>query len=176
MIDTVTKKLIFVLAGLVLLSCNANAQSNFQDKDYNFSIFLTSDWTKTKVEETPKKDAISFSFDNRDSVNALMILAFKVNGVKDLDDLIYNVEKDVSLNISQRSGDYNYDDHGSYERKKALYRDDQVVETIYYYTTKNEDTGKNYAYVVRFITLKDAYNNAMAKEIEETAMTFAPLN
>jgi hypothetical protein len=160
---------------MLLMSYNANAQSNLEDKSYKFTIFLTSDWIKTKVEETPKKDAISYSFDNRDGENALMILAFKVNGVKDLDDLIYNVEKDISLNIPKRSGDYNYDDYGNFERKKAVYKDDQVVETIYYFTTKDAGSTDNYAYVVRFITLANAYNSELAKEIDETARTFEPL-
>ena len=144
MTDKVIKKLIFVLAGVLLMSYNVNAQSKMEDKNYKFTIFLTSDWTQTKVEETPKKDAISYSFDNRDAENALMILAFKVNGVKDLDDLIYNVEKDVSLNIPKRDGDYNYDDYGNFERKKAIYKDDQVVETIYYFTTKDAGSIDNY--------------------------------
>ncbi len=175
MTDKVIKKLIFVLAGVLLMSYNVNAQSKMEDKSYKFSIFLASDWTKTTVEETPKKDAISYSFDNRDGENALMILAFKVNGVKDLDDLIYNVEKDVSLNIPKRSGEYNYNDYGDFERKKAIYKDDQVVETVYYFTTKDAGSIDNYAYVVRFITIASGYDDELAKELDETAGTFEPL-
>ncbi|MCB0722063.1 MAG: hypothetical protein KDC73_01280 [Ignavibacteriae bacterium] len=170
------KTLIFVLTGLLLLSYNANAQSKVTDNNFKFSIFLASDWTKTKVEETPKKDAISYSFDNTDGSNALMILAFKVNGVKDIDDFIYNLEKDIGLNISPKtSTGYTSKDFDSYQRKMALYGDDQVVETIYYYTTNNEGATENYAYVLRFITLKDKYNSTVAKEIEEIAGTFEPL-
>ena len=165
------KKLLLVIAGLLVLTQAGNAQKTLDDNDYKFSIFLTSDWTKTKEEETSKKNAISYSFNNIDQENSLMIMAFKVNGVKDIDDLIYNVEKDVNLDIPSKSGDYNYNDYGDYDRKEALYKDNEVVETVYYFTTKNDGT-QNYAYVVRFITLSSAYNNTVAKEIDEIIKTF----
>lgn len=170
----IKKLLLFVIAGVILASSSVMAQSTVEDKEFNFSIFLTSDWSQTKVEKTSKNDAVSYSFDNLDGNNALMILAFKVNGKKELDDLIYNVEKDMNLNIPQRSGDYNYDDYGSYERKKGSYVDDEFVETVYYFTTENEGM-ENYAYVVRFITVASSYNDDMAKKIDEIARSFKPL-
>ncbi len=170
----IKKLLLFVIAGVILASSNVMAQSTVEDKDFNFSIFLTSDWSQTKVEKTSKNDAVSYSYDNLDGNNALMILAFKVNGKKELDDLIYNVEKDMNLDIPKRSGDYNYDDYGSYERKKGSYIDEEFVETVYYFTTENEGM-ENYAYVVRFITVASTYNDDMAKKIDEIARSFKPL-
>lgn len=170
----IKKLLLFVIAGVILAGSNVRAQSTVEDKEFNFSIFLTSDWTKTKVEKTSKNDAVSYSFDNLDGNNALMILAFKVNGKKEIDDLIYNVEKDMNLDIPQRSGDYNYDDYGSYERKKASYKDEEFVETVYYFTTENEGM-ENYAYVVRFITVASVYNDDASKKIDEIARSFKPL-
>ena len=170
----IKKLLLFVIAGVILTSSSVMAQSTVEDKDFNFSIFLTSDWSQTKVEKTSKNDAVSYSYDNLDGNNALMILAFKVNGKKELDDLIYNVEKDMNLDIPKRSGDYNYDDYGSYERKKGSYIDEEFVETVYYFTTENEGM-ENYAYVVRFITVASTYNDDMAKKIDEIARSFKPL-
>jgi hypothetical protein len=170
----IKKLLLFVIAGVIWTGSNAYSQSTVEDKDFKFSIFLTSDWAQTKVEKTSKNDAISYSYDNLDGNNALMILAFKVNGVKDLDDLIYNVEKDMNLDIPKREGDLNYDDYGSYERKKGMYQDSEFTETIYYFTTKNDGI-QNYAYIVRFITVASAYNDNIAKKIDEIARSFKPL-
>lgn len=149
------------------------AQSSFTDDNYKFKIKLGSDWSKTKSEETNKKDAISYSFDKKDGKNAIMIIAFKVDNIKNLDDLVYTLEKDATLNIPAKSGNYTDTDKGTYEIKKAMYKDNEFVENIYFYRTKKTDQ-QNYAYMVRFITSAAAYNSKAEEEITKLANTFVP--
>lgn len=145
------------------------------DKDFKFKITIPSGWEKTKSEETAKKDAISYSFNRVDGKNALMIIAFKVNAVKELDDLIYTLEKDFTLKIPPRSGEYVSFDNGTYDGKIGIYKDNEFTETIYYYRTKNSESN-NFAYMVRFITPNAYYNADSESEIKSITSSFAPTN
>ena len=148
--------------------------STIKDENYRFKITIPADWSKTKTEETTEKDAISYSFEKSDGKNVIMLLAFRVDNVKNLDDFIYTLEKDLTLNIPERYSDYEDFDHGTYDGRWAVYKDSEFVETIYYYRTKNSDTNENYTYMLRFITAGSFHNSDVEDEIEDIAKTFTP--
>ena len=141
------------------------------DDNYKFSITLPEGWMKPKIEETNKKDVISYTFDHKkDTASQILILAFKLESVKDLDNFIYVLEKDASLNIPPKSGDYTSFDNGDYDGKFALYKDLQFTELIYYYRTKKADAKENYAYMLRFISTN--YNTKVEKLFREISDNF----
>ena len=150
------------------------AQRSINDDDYKFKITLPSEWSVTKTEETDKKDAISYAIEKSDGKNSIMLLAFRVGNVKNLDDFIYTLEKDITLNIPERYSGYTDFDHGSYDGRWAVYKDSEFVETIYYYRTKNSDSEENYTYMLRFITAGSFHNSDVEKEIQDIAKTFTP--
>ena len=150
------------------------SQGLVKDDDYRFKITMPSDWSKTKTEETSDEDAISYSFEQSNGKNVIMLLAFRVDNVKNLDDFIYTLEKDLTLNIPERYGDYEDFDYGTYDGRWAVYKDSEFVETIYYYRTKNSDSDENYTYMLRFITAGSFHNSDVENEIEDIAKTFTP--
>lgn len=168
-------KKILLSALIFLLSINLVYADQINDNEFKFTIYIPSGWDRQKTEETSQKDAISYSINRKDGKNALMLLAFKVNAVKELDDLIYTLEKDFTLKIPPRSGDYKSFDNGSFDGKSATYKDNEYTETIYYYRTKNED-GNNYAYMLRFITPNTYYNYDAETEIKQITDSFKPTN
>jgi hypothetical protein len=160
---------------IFLLSISFVYADQINDNEFKFTVYIPSGWDRQKTEETSQKDAISYSINRKDSKNALMLLAFKVNAIKELDDLVYTFEKDFTLKIPPRSGDYKSFDNGSYDGKMAVYKDNEFTETIYYYRTKNSD-GSNYAYVLRFITPNGSYNYDTETEIKQITDSFKPVN
>lgn len=122
------------------------------DISFRFKITVPGDWNRKDMKETVDKDGISYSFERNDKKFTCMLLAFKLTTVKNLDDFIYNMEKDISLNIPQKSGDYDEKDFGNYDMKSAIYKDNNYHEWIYYFRTKLPDATNNYVYMVRFIT------------------------
>ena len=166
-------QIILVLTAVLLLSGIAKSQE-VKDDIYKFKVTLPSQWTKTKTEETSKKDAISYSFEKKDGKNVLMLIAFKVDNVKNLNDFIYTLEKDMTLNIPTRKSDYTDFDMGSFDGRMAVYKDAEFTETIYYYRTKNSASVENYTYMLRFITAASFHNSAVEKEIKSITDTFAP--
>lgn len=166
-------QIIIIFAVALFFSGFAHSQE-IRDDIYKFKITLPSLWTKTKTEETSKKDAISYSFEKKDGKNVLMLIAFKVDNVKNLNDFIYTLEKDMTLNIPSRKSDYTDFDMGSYDGRMAVYKDAEFTETIYYYRTKNSASVENYTYMLRFITAASYYNTTVEKEIKSITDTFAP--
>ena len=167
------KKILILLTGVIIFifQSNVQAQTNVSDSRYDFKLSLPSGWSKSGSEETSNKDAISYSFDKSDGKNAIMLLAFKVNTPKNLEDLIYTLEKDVTLNIPSRSGSFTSIDVAGMEGKKATYKDDNFVETIYYFST--DDPGNdNYAYMLRFITASSYFNSGVESEIDDIVNSF----
>ncbi|MBX7045216.1 MAG: hypothetical protein K1X86_05185 [Ignavibacteria bacterium] len=154
---------------------NIYSQSaDVSDNNYAFKISLSSDWKKSKTEETTNKDAISYTFDKKDGKDAIMLLAFKVESIKSLDDLIYTLEKDMTLNIPKISGGYTNFTVGDVEGRSAVYKDNEFGEKIFYYRTQN--SGKqNYTYMLRFITTASNYPSA-EKEFDKIAKNFKPNN
>ncbi len=161
-----------LLTGAFLLSLvfiqNIYAQSaDVSDNNYAFKLALSSDWKKSKTEETTNKDAISYTFDKKDGKDALMLLAFKVETVKSLDDLIYTLEKDMTLNIPKRDGDYSNFSSANADGRSAVYKDSEFGEKIFFYRTQN--SGKqNYTYMLRFITSISNFPSA-EKEFDKIA-------
>jgi hypothetical protein len=149
----------------------AQKKFDFTDNSYKFSITLPDGWQQPKKEETTKRDVVSYTFDHKkDSTVQILILAFKIESVKDLDNFIYVLEKDATLNIPPKSGDYTSFDNGDYDGKIALYKDLQFTELIYYYRTKHADTNENYAYMLRFISTN--YTSKAEKQFKDIADDF----
>ncbi len=153
------------------LSFGQNAL-DINDASYKFKFSLPPDWTQRKVEETAKKDAISYSFDRKDGKLAIMLLSFKLNEVKNLNDFIYTLEKDLTLNIPKKEGEYSDFDLGNYDGKSALYKDSEFTEIIYYYRTKITD-GDNYTYLLRFIIPNSNFNSNVESEVKKLAGNFS---
>lgn len=166
---------IVTFISIVFLSLNLQAQStiDINDANYKFNLSLPSDWKQGNKEETSKQDAISYSFEKKDGKIAIMLLAFKVSDVKNLEDFVYTIEKDLTLNIPKRDGDYTNFDMGNYDGKSGLYKDTEFKEEIYFYRTKINES-MNYTYVLRFIVPSSYYNAAAQSEIKKIAGSFAP--
>jgi len=141
------------------------------DDRYKFKFSLPSGWNERKVEETTKQDAISYSFDRKDGKIAIMLLTFKVNEVKNLDDFVYTLEKDLTLNIPKIDGEYTNVDSGNYDGKTATYKDTEFTEVIYYYRTKLTE-GANFTYLLRFIVPATFYSQTTQSEIKSLAENF----
>jgi hypothetical protein len=161
-----------------LLNFSAVSFYSYDDKiinDYNFrfTFKLSNEWETRDLKETSDKDGISYAFEKKNKKLVIQILAFKLSSVKNIDDFIYNIEKDISLNIPQKSGDYQEQDFGKYDMKKAMYKDNKYTEKIYYYRTKLPDSPNNYVYMLRFISENKDYDSATEKEIETLASGFA---
>lgn len=158
------------LLSLVFIQNIYSQSSDVSDNNYAFKLALGADWKKSKTEETTNKDAISYTFDKKDGKDAIMLLAFKVESVKSLDDLIYTLEKDMTLNIPKRTGDYSNFANGNSEGRSAVYKDNEFGEKIFYYRTQNTD-GQNYTYMLRFIT-SAANFSAAEKDFDKIAKAF----
>lgn len=148
---------------------------DLNETNYKFKISFPSGWSQKKVEETTKQDAISYTFDKKDGKIAAMLIAFKVSEVKNLEDFVYTLEKDLTLNIPKRDGEYTDFDSGIYDGKWAKYKDTEFVEVIYYYRTKITD-GENFSYLLRFIVPSNYYNSTTEEEIKNIAGTFLPVS
>lgn len=149
---------------------------DIKDDNYKFQISIPSGWTNPVVEETAKKDAVSYSLSRSDDKSAILILAFKVNSIKDLSDFVWTIEKDVTMNIPQKGSEvYVQFDRGDYDGMQMNYSDNEFTESIYYYRTKYTDTNANFAYVVRFITPKSAMNFDIESEIKKISDSFKPI-
>ena len=166
--------LLLLLLSNVFYSKTLPDDREIRDETYRFTLLLPADWSKTDMKETEDKDAISYSFERKDKKCAIMLLAFKLNTVKNLEDFIYTMEKDISLNIPKRSGDYTASDNGSFDSKSADYKDNQFIENIYYYRTKLPDAPFNYVYMLRFITTSTNMNSDIQYQIKKIADSFLP--
>jgi hypothetical protein len=144
------------------------------DINFKFTFKLPADWDSKDIKETKDKDGISYSFERKDKKMTIMLLAFKLSSVKNIDDFIYNMEKDISLNIPPKSGDYSEKDFGRYDMKTANYKDDKFEESIFYFRTKLPDSPNNFVYMLRFITETKDYNSDTENQIKKISETFTP--
>jgi hypothetical protein len=168
---------IFLIILLISFTNSSFSQSiEIKDTNYKFKISLPNQLQKSKIEEADKKDAISYSYKSNEGKLYVMILAFKLKTIKNLADLIYTVEKEVSLNIPKRSSEYSDYDFGTYDGRSAVYKNNESVETIYYFRTKNENLSDNYAYVLRFISPSAQYNSSTESDIKSIADSFKYLS
>lgn len=165
---------IIFLLGISVSRPFTNSDWELNDDKFKFSIVLPDDWKKTDSKVTDDKDAISYSFERKDKKCSIMLLAFKLTTVKNLEDFIYTMEKDVSLNIPTRSGDYTPIDQVNYDGKNATYKDQQYVEKITYLRTKLPDAPFNFVYMLRFITTVDNYGADIERQIIKISGTFLP--
>jgi hypothetical protein len=144
------------------------------DENYKFTFVLPAEWKKTDIKETSDKDAISYAFERNDKKCAIMLMAFKLNTVKNLEDFIYTMEKDISLNIPSKSGDYTTFDNGTFDGKSAIYKDAHYTENIFYYRTKLPDAPFNFVYMLRFITTNTDYTQDLQNQIKKISDSFLP--
>ena len=158
--------LIFFALGFSLSGFHNYDNIIINDYSFKFTITLPADWDRKDMTETKDKDGISYSFERKDKKFTCMLLAFKLTTVKNLDDFIYNMEKDITLNIPQKSGDYTEKDFGNYDMKSGVYKDNNFYEVIYYYRTKLPDATNNYVYMIRFITTPIEVNNDNEAQIK----------
>jgi hypothetical protein len=157
----------------VLHSQNSDGRQ-IDDVNFRFSFMLPGDWDLKDQKKTRDNDGISYSFEKKDKKMTMMLLAFKLSSVKNIDDFIYNLEKDISLNIPPKSGDYSETDSLRYDMKSAVYKDNKFHENIYYFRTKLPDAPNNYVYMVRFImNIADA-NTDSDLQIMNIINTFSP--
>ncbi len=170
------KKTIIALITLLMFCGIARSQDGIlvENPQYGVKFYVPNSWKERKVEETSKKDAISYSFDKNDGSIAMMLIAFKLSEVKNLNDLIYTLEKDLTLNIPKIDGTYSEFDKGNYDGMSAKYKDTEFTEIIYYFRTKYSE-GVNYAYMLRFITSTTVFNPNIEEEIRKIGDTFEPL-
>lgn len=131
-----------------------SAQIKIDNENYKFHIEYSKDWVKGNTVETNKKDVITYSFSkiNKKDTITSSIIAFKLPIKTDIDDFIYKLEKDLNLNIPERSGEYTILNEESFNGKSAKYKDTETSEIIYYYSTNKDDSGEYYCYMIRFIT------------------------
>jgi len=144
-----------------------------RDEAFKFAFFLPSDWRKNDIKTSKENVSISYSF-KKDTTCTIMLLAFRIEAVKNMDDFIYYMEKDVSLNIPTRSGDYSVKDFGTYDMKSAIYKDAQFIENIYYFRTKLDNAPYNYVYMLRFITTNIYMNPDLEYQIKKISDSFLP--
>lgn len=164
--------LIVILALVLIISGFSVEEKIIEDITFKFKITLLGEWETKDLIETKDRDGISYSFERNDKKVTCMLLAFKLTTVKNLDDFIYNMEKDIMLNIPQRSGDYTEKDFNTYDMKSAIYKDDNYYEQIYYYRTKLPDAPNNYVYMVRFITTPIQVNSDLEKQVSSIIESF----
>ena len=141
---------IFILIFIAFNSLLAGSTDDIviDDITYRFTITLPADWDRKDMQETKDKDGISYSFERKDKKFTIMLLAFKLTTVKNIDDFIYNMEKNINLNIPQRNGDFSEKDFGNYDMKAGIYKDNNFYEEIYYFRTKLPDAPNNYVYSI----------------------------
>lgn len=171
-----SRSLIIIFALIFALSFNIRAADDREitDENFRFTFLLPGDWTKIDSKLTNDQDAISYSFERKDKKCTIMLLAFKLESVKNLEDFIYTMEKDISLNIPKRQGDYTGFDSGTFDGKSAVYKDVQFVENIFFYRTKLPDAPYNYVYMLRFITTNSNLNTDLQNQIKKISDSFSP--
>lgn len=169
-----TGLLLLLLFAAISFYTNAQDGKTINDITYKFTLNLPAGWEMKDLKETSDKDAISYSFESSDKKMTIMLLAFKLNSVKNIDDFIYNMEKDISLNIPAKTGDYIEADSVRYDMKNAHYKDNKFDETIYYFRTKLPEAPNNFVYMLRFITETKDFNTDKESEIKKISAAFAP--
>ena len=169
------KKIILAFISILFISSYSYSQSGVEinDESYKFKFSLPAGWSERVLEETSKKDAISYAFDKDDGKITIMLLAFKVNEVKNLGDFVYTLEKDLTLNIPKIEGEYKDFDLGNLDGRSAKYGDTEFTEMIYYYRSKLTE-GQNYTYLLRFITPTSNYSIKVEEEIKTLSGNFKP--
>ena len=166
--------LLFIFLILLITKYTSAKDWELNDDKYKFTVTLPDNWIKTDNKETSDQDAISYSFEEKDKKCSMMILAFKLTTVKNLEDFIYTMEKDVSLNIPSKTSEYTAFDNGNYDSKSATYKDQQFTEKISYFRTKLPDATYNFVYMIRGITTNDNYNANTDSLINRIISSFLP--
>ncbi|MCI0449730.1 MAG: hypothetical protein L0Y79_08100 [Chlorobi bacterium] len=163
---------LFFIFFSALFSKSLSQEKAIDDYNFRFTFKLPDGWEMKDLKQTKDKDGISYSFERKDKKMTIMLLAFKLSSVKNIDDFIYNMEKDISLNIPQKIGSYDEKDFGTYDMKSGRYKDNNFEELIFYFRTKLPDAPNNYVYMLRFIMELKEYNTDTENKVKEVAGTF----
>ena len=167
--------LLFIALCSQPLFSQSSDEKTIEDINFRFTLKLPGNWDTKDLKQTTDKDGISYSLERNDNKMTMMILAFKLSSVKNLEDFIYNLEKDINLNIPPKTGtEYNEKDFGNYDMKSGIYKDDKFAEIIYYYRTKLPDSPHNYVYMLRFIMNSSGYNSDSEAHVKSIIDTFKP--
>jgi hypothetical protein len=103
-----------------------------------------------------------------------LLLAFKYPDIKKLNDFVYHMEKEVSLDIPRRTGDYTEYDSVYYDAKMAVYKNKNLTHVIYYYRTKDESSQYNFTYLLRFKVFTNKYDDEILNYMKAVAANFIP--
>ena len=166
--------LFFTICLSLSITTAPSQDKEIDDYTFRFKFKLPADWEMKDLKQTKDKDGISYSFERKDKKMTIMLLAFKLSSVKNIDDFIYNMEKDITLNIPQKIGSYDEKDFGKYDMKSAEYKDNNFEELIYYFRTKLPEAPNNYVYMLRFIMELKEFNTDTENKIKEISGTFTP--
>jgi hypothetical protein len=144
-----------------------------RDDAFKFTFLLPTEWKKIDSKVTKDSNGISYSF-KKDTVCSIMLLAIRSEQITNMEDFIYTTEKDISLNIPKRVGDYVISDNEGYDSKSATYKDTFDIEHIFYFRTKLPDAPYNYVYMLRFITRNWNMNDDLDYQIKKISDSFLP--
>lgn len=84
------------------------------------------------------------------------------------------MEKEVSLDIPRRTGDYTEYDSVYYDAKMAVYKNKNLTHVIYYYRTKDESSQYNFTYLLRFKVFTNKYDDEILNYMKAVAANFIP--
>ena len=175
------KKLIIIIYFLIIylttgfLFAQKNA-SEIVNENYKFSFTIPQESFNMRKEETTEKNAITYEFEttlNSDTVGVLLI-AFKYPDIKKINDFVYHMEKEVTLDIPQRTSEYIEFDSNYYDSKMAVYQGKILTHVIYYYRTKDETSQYNFNYILRFKIFTKNYSDEILNYIKTIANNFIP--
>jgi len=158
-----------------LLFAQKNA-SEIVSENYKFTFTIPQEAFNLRKEETSEKNAITYEFEstaNSDTIGVLL-LAFKYPDIKKLNDFVYHMEKEVSLDIPRRTGDYTEYDSVYHDAKMAVYKNKNLTHVIYYYRTKDESSQYNFTYLLRFKVFTNKYDDEILNYMKAVAANFIP--
>lgn len=164
------KNIVFLII-VLLMSSALFSQIKVENTTYKFQIDYSKGWKAGNKVETDKKDVINYSFTKSDKMTS-SIIAFRFTVQTNIDDLIYKLEKDFSLNIPEKTNGYKNLSGEVYEGKSAEYKDNETIEKIYFYTTTKDSAGEYYCYMIRFIADSKYNKTNFDTEVTNIAGTF----
>jgi hypothetical protein len=175
------KTLIFILFIFIFSAASESiyAQKNASEivnENYKFTFIIPQDAFNMRKEENSGKTAITYEFETisgKDTIG-VMLLAFKWPDIKKLNDFVYLMEKEVTLDIPQRIGDYEEFDSVYYDGKFAVYKNKVLSHLIYYYRTKDESSENNFTYLLRFKVFSKSFDDRLLQYVREVAGNFNP--
>lgn len=166
----------FILTGITgSLFAQKNA-SEIINENYKFTFLIPQDAFNMRKEESSGKNAITYEFEinSESDTIGVLLLAFKWPDIKKLNDFVYHMEKEVTLDIPQRINEYEEFDSIYYDAKMAVYKNKVLTHIVYYYRTKDESAESNFTYLLRFKVFTKNYSDKIVNYIKSIAGNFSP--